>query len=350
MAPLLNRPRDSRALPPSQATKTLVMTGGTSGFGRRMVERMIRDHSGWRLLLLARASDQADELAARAGPNRLTLVPCDLASLASVAEAVADVSHLLGDAPVDALALNAGLQSILNDQRSADGLELTFAVNHLAHVMIADRLLEHMRPGGRIVITASEVHDPDAFCMVGITRAIWEDPVILADAERAQAHLPERVDRGEARYCASKLLNVMHARHLAQAAPHLASIAFNPSVVPATNIARDRNFLQILGWKYIMPALTPILPGVRSMTQSSGDLLWLLTQADATALTGQYVDGRIVQPGSVNSRDRVKIERTMLVSRELIAAKIGALAPVQSGGGSTMAGAATPNRVRGAAA
>ena len=47
----------------------------------------------------------------------------------------------------------------------------------------------------------------------------------------------------------------MHARHLAQELPDIGVIAFNPSVVPGTEIGRDRNWLQKLGWKYIMPRL-----------------------------------------------------------------------------------------------
>src|SRR5436190_2233936 len=161
----------------------------------------------------------------------------------------------------------------------------------LAHYLIVEHLKGLLRPGGRIVMTSSEVHDPDVFCLMGIGRATWQDPLMLADPERSQEHVPSVVDRGEARYCASKLLNLMHARHLAQELPGIGVVAFNPSVVPGTEIGRDRNWLQKLGWKYIMPVLAPILPGARSVSRSASDLLWLMTEADARALSGQYVDG-----------------------------------------------------------
>jgi NAD(P)-dependent dehydrogenase (short-subunit alcohol dehydrogenase family) len=298
--------------------RVLVMTGGTSGFGRRMVERLVREHPDWRVILLARPSAHATALAADL-PERLAIVDTDLSSLASVATAIDDVRRRLGDHPIDTLALNAGVQLVAGDQVSADRLELSFAVNHLAHFLLAERLTPLMRTGGRIVFTSSEVHDPNAFCLVGITRARWQPPDVLADGSRSQTHLPEGVDRGEARYCASKLLNLMTARHLAATEARFSTFAFNPSVVPATDITRERNVLLILGWKYLMPLLTPILPGARSIERSAGDLLWLATAADATALNGHYVNGRRIEPGSDESRDPEKIASVVAVSRALIA-------------------------------
>jgi hypothetical protein len=132
-------------------------------------------------------------------------------------------------------------------------------------------------------------------------------------------HLPEGVERGEARYSASKLLNLMSARYFAANQLRFSTYAFNPSVVPGTDIARERNIFQILSWKYLLPALAPILPGARSIGRSAGDLLWLATEADAEALRGHYVDGRTVRAGSDESRDPAKIEGVAGISRALIA-------------------------------
>ena len=306
---------------PVPGPRVLVMTGGTSGFGRRMIERLLRERPDWSVILLARRSQHSESLEAWAGSaglaDRLRVVACDLASLASVSTGCDAVLARLGR-PIDALVLNAGIQAIRGDQASADGFELTFAVNHLAHVLIVDRLQPHVRKGGRIVVTSSEVHDPDAFCLVGITRAVWQAPEILADAVRAQDQYTTLLDRGEARYCASKLLNLMHVRHLARQQSDIAVIAFNPSVVPGTGIARERNVLQILGWRYILPLLAPLLPGARSIDRSAGDLLWLATEADATALHGQYVNGRAPEPGSADSRDIAKIDSVMTLSHRLL--------------------------------
>ena len=111
----------------------------------------------------------------------------------------------------------------------------------------------------------------------------------------------------------------MYVRHLARALPDVGVMAFNPSVVPGTEIARDRNWLQQLGWKYVLPLLTPFLPGTRSLKKSASDLLWLMTEADGRCLTGHYVDGRVAQPGSEESRDEAKIARVVEVGHALLA-------------------------------
>lgn len=309
---------------------SVVMTGGTSGFGRRTLEMLLDGAPGRHMFLIARQSPQALELADTFGSKRLTIVYADLADLEAVDHAATRVLTLLAGRPIDALAFNAGVQPILGDRESLNGLELCFAVNHLAHFHLANRLSDAIKPGGRIVVTSSEVHDPEAFCLMGITRAHWEDPLIAADPHRAQGHLAERVDRGEARYCFSKLLNLLHVRHLAQTLPDVATIAFNPSVVPGTEIARDRNVLQILGWKYVLPLLAPALPGLRSIERSASDLAWLLTKADPRPLSGHYVNGRTVEAGSADSRDPAKVRRVAEVSRYLIDANLGVAAKIEA--------------------
>jgi NAD(P)-dependent dehydrogenase (short-subunit alcohol dehydrogenase family) len=300
--------------------KCLVMTGGTSGIGRRVVERLLAERPDWSIILLARPSLRLDELKSVPGADaRLLAVSVDLASLGSVDHACDEVERVLGSRSIDALALNAGLQTVSADAASADGLELAFAVNFLAHFLIVERLKHRIRAGGRIVVTSSEVHDPEAFCLIVMGRATWQDPLVLADAARSQDQLASVVDRGEARYCASKLLNLMHVRHLAHELPGVGVVAFNPSVVPGTEIGRDRHWLQQLAWKHVLTTLAPILPGARSLAQSASDLLWLLTEADALSLSGQYVDGRVPRSGSAESRDVAKIARAVEIAHTLLA-------------------------------
>jgi NAD(P)-dependent dehydrogenase (short-subunit alcohol dehydrogenase family) len=306
-----------------------VITGGTSGIGRGVVARLLAGSSDRRIILFARPSPRVDHLRALPGANeRLSVVDGNLASLRSIDLACDEVASIVGSDPIEVLGMNAGVQVVRGNASSADGLELSFAVNFLAHFLIVERLKGLLRPGGRIVITSSEVHDPDAFCLMGIGRARWQDPLMLADPKRSQDHVPSTVNRGEARYCASKLLCLMYVRHLARVLPDIGVMAFNPSVVPGTEIGRDRNWLQQVGWKYVLPLLTPLLPGARSLNRSVSDLLWLLTEADGRRLSGHYVDGRVVRSGSEDSRDQVKIVRTIEVANSLLAR---ALASTRSG-------------------
>jgi NAD(P)-dependent dehydrogenase (short-subunit alcohol dehydrogenase family) len=296
---------------------TLVMTGGTRGLGRAVVDRVLA-LPDWRIVLLARGANPLAGLAP-AIASRVDVVAADLADLRSVQRACRDLRSSLGGDDIAALALNAGLQSWRKDPVSADGFELHFAVNHLAHVLIADQLAPHMARGGRIVLTTSGLHDPWAFCIVPITRARWQDPNELADAKLSQARVRGDVNRGEARYCASKLCNVMVARAFAEQYPDLAVASFTPGVLPGTDIARERDILQHLLWRWLLPLLVPVLPGVRSVSRSSGDLAWLITEAQLEPVSGSFFDGRRPSPGSPDSQDKAKISRLMDVSRRLIA-------------------------------
>jgi NAD(P)-dependent dehydrogenase (short-subunit alcohol dehydrogenase family) len=309
--------------------KLCVFTGGTSGIGRGVVTRLLGEWPDHRIIVVARPSLRVDQLRELPGAcERLSVVYGDLASLRSIEEACDQIKGLVSDR-IDVLGLNAAVQVVRGNASSVDGLELSFAVNFLAHFLIVERLKGLMRPGGRIIVTSSEVHDPDAFCLMGIGRATWQDPYSLADVERSQDHIASLVDRGEARYCASKLLNLMYVRHLARASPDIGVLAFNPSVVPGTDIGRDRNWLQQLGWKYVMPLLAPLLPGARSFNTSVSDLLWLMTKADAQSLSGHYVDGRVAQPGSEESNDEAKIARTVEVAHALLATILVPVKPSQ---------------------
>ena len=67
---------------------------------------------------------------------------------------------------IDALALNAGVEFSGDPvvHRTAQGLEETVGVNHLGHFLLTNLLLEDLERSElahpRIVVTASEVHDP----------------------------------------------------------------------------------------------------------------------------------------------------------------------------------------------
>lgn len=306
--------------------RTLVMTGGTRGLGLRTIE-MVLARPDWRVIIIGRNYVPSPEIE-RLGKDRVDFVHGDLADLAAVNAACDQIIAKVGPGGIAALSLNAGLNSTIHADVSKDGYEIHFAVNHLAHVLIADRLVPYVEAEGRVVITSSVTHDPDAFCLIGIERAQWQDPVIFADPHKSQDYVTTGdLDRGEARYSASKLCNVMHARALAKEYPGLSIVSFNPSVVPGTEIVRHRDALQKFLWRTVAPVLAPIIPGMRHINQSAGDLAWLLCEAYLKPATGSYFDGRRPVPGSKDSRDPDKIEQVMRISRDLVARVVKPRAP-----------------------
>lgn len=94
---------------------TMVMTGGTSGFGAIAAERLRRSDDV-RLVLGARRPVAAGEW-----------IPLDLARLDSVRAFAASVRERLDGTPVGALVLNAGVVRPDVTGRTVDGFEITFA-------------------------------------------------------------------------------------------------------------------------------------------------------------------------------------------------------------------------------
>lgn len=206
---------------------TIVMTGGSSGFGAIAAGRLVRA-SGTRMLIGARS------------PSAGT-VPLDLTRLDSVRAFAGSVRERLGDTRVDALLLNAGTVLPDDDGRTPDGYETTFAVNHLAHYLLLRLLMPALADEARVVLTTSGTHDPATGASLATPR--HADAALLAHPD----HDPDRPTQprkaGERAYTASKLCGVLTARSL-RAHPdirsrHVTVIAYDPGQVFGTGLARD---------------------------------------------------------------------------------------------------------------
>ncbi|MBX9730936.1 MAG: SDR family NAD(P)-dependent oxidoreductase, partial [Sphingomonas sp.] len=103
------------------------MTGATSGIGLEAAKALIAK-PGVSLVIGARRPDSLPAPLV----GRVIALPLDLDNLDSVAEFARDVAAL---GPIDAVIGNAGIQ-IVSPQRSAQGFERCFAVNHLAHYLL----------------------------------------------------------------------------------------------------------------------------------------------------------------------------------------------------------------------
>ncbi len=137
--------------------KTVVITGATSGIGQVAAETLARQ--GARVVFVARDAVKAramlDRLI-RANPDAAhDLVQADLSTIAAMK--AAGEALLAKAARVDVLINNAGA---IFDRRevTADGLEKTFAVNHMAYFVVTDVLRPALGPGARVVSTASTAH------------------------------------------------------------------------------------------------------------------------------------------------------------------------------------------------
>lgn len=198
------------------AAPTIVMTGATSGLGVYASERLRAD--GASLIIGARSA---------AADGALHL---DLSSLASVDDFADAVLAATAESGIDALVLNAGIQFADTDRRTADGFEETFAVNHLAHMRLLQRLLPRLADRARIVLTTSDTHDPAMY-------PIGPSELDIAGWARGSAGIT-----GLQAYAASKLANLLTAIHLADdtglRARGIRVLAYNPALTGGTELQR----------------------------------------------------------------------------------------------------------------
>ncbi|MBV8291916.1 MAG: SDR family NAD(P)-dependent oxidoreductase, partial [Mycobacterium sp.] len=143
----------------SIASGSVLITGPTGGLGRAATLAIAKRPAPQRpdLLLVGRPGQALSEVAeaARAAGATVHEVGCDLARLADVRNAGRRVKELLdaGAArPLRGLVANAGVSVVDTHNASADGYELTFAVNYLAHVQLIGDLLDSLIAPARIVL------------------------------------------------------------------------------------------------------------------------------------------------------------------------------------------------------
>ena len=205
---------------------TVVMTGGTSGFGATAATLL--DRSGHRVIL-----------GARRPTGEATSIPLDLARLDSVREFATSVRERLVHTPVDALVLNAGVIHSDDTGRTVDGYETTFAINHLAHYLLIRLLLPTLADRAVVVLTTSGAHDPATGA--GLRPPRHADATLLAHPERDTERDRRPRAAGEHAYTASKLCAVLTANALAEhpdaRARHVTVIAYCPGQVFGTGLA-----------------------------------------------------------------------------------------------------------------
>ena len=159
-------------LPPSASAaspKTFVLTGGNSGIGFEAARQLAEQ--GHTLVLPCRTLDKSvatiEKLQSQVSSGTLIPAECNLASLASIQSFAKELPSLLPpETRIDTVCLNAGVArntAAKDVARTAEGMELTVGTNHFGHFYLNHLLLPVVQPsGGRIVVTASGLHDPDS--------------------------------------------------------------------------------------------------------------------------------------------------------------------------------------------
>src|ERR1700738_1716421 len=139
--------------------KTVVITGGTSGIGEIAAERLAQ--MGARIVLIARSKSRGKVTLARlhekAPDLRHTVHYADLTRISEMKRVAVEIASQ--EPRIDVLINNAG--ALFASRRlTEDGLECTFALNHMAYFVLTEGLRERLLAAGvaRIINTASASH------------------------------------------------------------------------------------------------------------------------------------------------------------------------------------------------
>lgn len=277
----------------SMAGRTCLVTGATSGIGKATATGLAR--LGADLVLVGRDPAKGEatvaEIRAATANERVELLTADLSSQGSIRQLA--VEYRRRHDRLHVLVNNAG-GYWANRHVTADGLELTFALNHLAYFLLTSLLLDLLRASApaRVVNVTSGAQ--------AVGRINFDDLQF------------ERRYRGQAAYNQSKLANVLFTYELARRLEGT-GVTVNcgaPGVV-RTNFGRDDAGP---GMRLLTPLVTPFM---RTPEQGADTSLYLAASPEAEGVTGGYYASRRARRSSRRSYDTGLARRLWRVSEEL---------------------------------
>jgi len=275
------------------AGKTVVVTGGAGGIGRATALGLAA--MGAHVAITGRdekrTNDAANEIATIGGRH----VDFFLADLSSQSQVRRVASELLLRLPrIDVLVNNVG--GYWNTRHvTADGLEHTFALNHLASFLLTNLLLERLKQSApaRVVTVSSNAHTLGQ--------------MDFDDLQGNQSYSGSRA------YNQSKLANVLFTYELARRMPASTATAnaLHPGVVRTSFGAEDPAGIQ----RWFVPFMRPFM---KTPERGAGTSIHLASAPDLEHVTGRYYVNSKPKPSSKLSYDRAAAARLWRVSADLV--------------------------------
>jgi NAD(P)-dependent dehydrogenase (short-subunit alcohol dehydrogenase family) len=275
------------------AGKTVLITGGSGGIGRITAQRLAA--AGANVIIVgrdaARGAAAVSHIGATVPGAAVSFIAADLSSQQEIRRLAAEVAGRLSR--LDVLINNAGAM-FGRRALSPDGIEMTFAVNHLAYVLLTHLLLPllHAAAPARIVNVASRAHQ-------GVR-------LNFKDLQAAKGY------SGWWAYKRSKLANLYFTYELARRLdPARATVnALHPGFV-RTDIGVASGFLPDWLWNAVkLAAITP--------EQGAETSVYLASDPSLAAVTGQYFVKCRPERSSAVSYDTAAAARLWQISQALV--------------------------------
>ncbi len=277
----------------SMTGKTVLVTGGTGGIGKATAIGLSR--LGARVGItgrdLTRTRLAASDIGRQSGNPAVDAFAADLSSQAEVRRLAAEV---LGTYPrLDVLVNNVG-GFWAHRHVTADGLERTFALNHLAPFLLTSLLLDRLESSApaRVVTVASNAQ--------AMGRITFDD----LQGERDYS--------GSRAYNQSKLANVMFTYELARrlAGTGVTANALHPGVVRTGFGAEDPSRLTKVAMPFLRFLKTP--------AQGAATSIYLASSPDVEGITGRYFANCTPKSSNKLSYDATVARRLWEVSADLV--------------------------------
>lgn len=274
--------------------KTVLVTGGTGGIGKATAVGLAA--LGARVGVTgrdrARAERAAADIRAASGNDAVDVFIAELSSQAEVRRLAADV--LQAYPRLDVLVNNVG-GFWAHRQLTADGLERTFALNHLAPFLLTNLLLDRVKQSApaRIVTVSSGAQ--------AMGKIDFDDL------------MSERKYSGQRAYNQSKLANVMFTYELARRldGTGVTATVLHPGVVRTAFGAEDPTAM--------MGALTfAARPFMKTPEQGAATAIHLASSPDVEDVTGRYFANRKPKTSSKASYDTAAAARLWQASADLV--------------------------------
>ena len=274
--------------------KTVLITGGTGGIGRATAVGLAS--MGARVGITGRdrgrAQRAAAEIASESGASGLDVFVADMSSQVEVRRLATEVLAAYGR--IDVLVNNVG-GFWSHRHVTADGLEHTFALNHLAPFLLTNLLLDRLIASApaRVVTVSSGAQR--------MGKIDFDD--LMGECKYS----------GQSAYNQSKLANVMFTYELARRlrGTGVTATVMHPGMTNTAFSAEDPS-------RAFAPLVAVMRPFMRQPEKGAETPIYLASSPDVEGTTGQYFADRKAKKSNESSYDRAMTARLWRVSANLV--------------------------------